>query len=123
MKRDEDTYGGIRRKYDEFLQIQSEKPVLQRVLAAPRPFQPETRTRPDMGRIVFTAIGVGIGAVLLALAAFSFYVAAKWGGYALNGAATGYTIVGFFLALAGLGGIAATLNHNFRVLGRAGHGE
>lgn len=118
MKRDRETYDGVRRKYDEFLEIQSSKPVLQRTLPPQRPYAPEPESGQDMGKIVFTAIGVGIGAILLALAGYSFYVAAVWGDHGLDGAATGYALVGFFLTIAGAGGIAATINHNFRVLAR-----
>lgn len=119
MKKDRGTYEGITRKYDEFLEIQSRKPVLQRTSPPQqRPFSPETETGSDMGKTVFNAIGVGIGIVLLALAAFSLYVAIKWSNGGLDGAATGYFIVAFFLLLAGIGGIAATLNHNYRVLAR-----
>ena len=76
-----------------------------------------------MGRTVFAAIGIGIGAILLLLAIFAFVTAAKWGGLGQDGAAVGYTLVGFFLTLAGIGGILSTYNHNFRVLNRAGGGH
>jgi hypothetical protein len=69
-----------------------------------------------MGKYTFAAIGVIIGLIILALAALSFYVAAEWAALDRGGAATGYFVVGFFLVLSGAGGIAATLNHNFRVL-------
>lgn len=116
MKRDRGTYEGVRRKYDEFLEIQAQKPVLQRTLPPQRPFSPPTSSGSDMGRNVFAAIGVGIGVLLLALSAYSLYVASRWGDAGLTGASTGYTLVAFFLAIAGIGGIAATLNHNYRVL-------
>lgn len=121
MKRDRGTYDGVRDKYDEFLEIQSRKPVLQRVLPPQRPYSPQPDSGSDMGKIVFTAIGVGIGVILLALAGYSLYVARTWGDAGLTGASTGYTIVAFFLTIAGVGGIAATLNHNFRVLARPVH--
>jgi hypothetical protein len=69
-----------------------------------------------MGKSVSAAIGVVIGLLILALSALSFATAHRWAELARDGAATGYTVVGFFLLIAGLGGIAATLNHNFRVL-------
>lgn len=118
MKRDRGTYDSVRDKYDEFLEIQANKPVLQRTLPPQRPFSPDTAPENDMGKNVFAAIGVGIGVVLLALAAYSFYVANVWGDGGMTGASTGYAIVAFFLAVAGIGGIAATLNHNYRVLAR-----
>lgn len=118
MKRDRGTYDGVRDKYDEFLEIQSRKPVLQRTLPPQRPYTPQPDSESDMGKIVFTAIGVGIGVILLALAGYAYYVARTWGDAGLTGASTGYTVVAFFLTVAGVGGIAATLNHNFRVLAR-----
>ncbi len=75
-----------------------------------------------MSRMVFAAIGVGIGVVLLALSGYAFYTASYWAGFERDGAQVGYTLVGFFLLVAGAGGIAATLNHNFRVLARAERG-
>ena len=76
-----------------------------------------------MGRTVFAAIGIGIGAILLLLAIFAFVTAANWGALDRDGAAVGYTVVGFFLTLAGIGGILATYNHNFRVLTRSEGGH
>lgn len=118
MKRDRGTYEGVSDKYDEFLDIQSKKPVLQRTLPPQRPYSPEPDSDSDMGKTVFTAIGVGIGVILLALAGYSLYVANRWGDAGLTGASTGYLIVAFFLTIAGVGGIAATINHNFRVLAK-----
>jgi hypothetical protein len=118
MKRDRSTYDSVRARYDEFLEIQKSKPVLQRTLSPRRPFSPETGSDSDMSKNVFAAIGVGIGLLLLALAGYSLYVASRWGAAGLTGAATGYTIIAFFLILGGIGGIAATLNHNYRVLAR-----
>lgn len=113
MKRDAATYDRIRRTYDEFVEIQKEKPVLQRVLPPQKRYSPEPISDSDMSKTLFAAIGVGIGVVLLALAGYSLYVAIQWGRDGLTGAATGYSLVAFFLTLAGGGGIAATLNHNF----------
>jgi hypothetical protein len=118
VKRDRGTYDDVRDRYDEFLEIQANRPVLQRTLPPQRPFSPAPASDSDMGKTVFAAIGVGIGVVLLALAAYSLYVANRWGDAGLTGASTGYVLVAFFLAVAGIGGIAATLNHNYRVLSR-----
>jgi hypothetical protein len=115
MNRDPSTYGSIARRYDEWVKIRSERPALERVLPPPRPYTPEPQ-RNEMGKSVSAAIGVVIGLLLLALAALSFHSAYVWAELARDGAATGYTVVGIFLAIAGLGGIIATLNHNFRVL-------
>ena len=71
-----------------------------------------------MSRTIQAAIGIGIGVVLLGLAVYAFMTAAYWGDFGRDGAQTGYMLVGVFLLIAGFGGIAATWNHNFRVLVR-----
>jgi hypothetical protein len=121
MNRDSGTYSSIARRYDEWVKIRADRPVIERSRPAPRPFIPEPQ-RNDMGKNVSAAIGVVIGLLILALAAKSFYSAYLWAQLAKDGAATGYTVVGIFLVIAGVGGIIATLNHNFRVLApRAEH--
>lgn len=75
----------------------------------------------EMSKMVLLAIGVGLGLTLLALAAFSFTNAGQWGGIARDGAAVGYSLVGFFLTIAGLGAVFATWNHLFRAAGRSAH--
>ena len=119
MSRDRPTYDGVRRKYDEWLQIQASKPVVAPVRAPriKRPMKPQPAGG-DMSRMVFASIGIGIGVVLLLLAGFAFWTATQWAGYGRDGAAVGYYLVTFFLTVAGVGGIAATWNHNFRVLVR-----
>lgn len=119
MNRDSATYGKVRRKFEEWREIAASKPLPARVLPS-GPYVPEPETHSEMGKTIFTAIGVGIGLTLLALAAFAFYTAASWADLNRDGAATGYNLVGFFLLVAGIGGIAATWNHNFRVLTRPG---
>lgn len=116
MKRDESTYGQVREKFDEWKEIQAHKPAPQRVLPPQKPYIPEPATDSDMGKTLFAGVGIGIGVVLLLLAGLAFASAAKWADYARDGAAVGYSVVGFFLLVAGIGGIAATWNHNFRVL-------
>lgn len=120
MKRDESTYGRVRDKFEEWKEIQATRPERPRVIAPARPYTPEPRTgSSDMGKTAYTAIGVGIGVILLLLAGLTLANAARWGDYARDGAVVGYTVAGLFLVLAGLGGIIATLNHNFRVLPEA----
>lgn len=121
MNRDQSTYGKISQQYDQWADMQASKPKpqVERGLPPQRPYTPEPEGK-DMGRTVFAAIGVGIGLFLLAMAAWAFITAAQWGDLHRDGAATGYTVVGFFLTAAGIGGILATLNHNFRVLARPG---
>jgi hypothetical protein len=122
MRRDENTYGSVGDKYDEYSDIRAARPEpAPRGLPPQRPYTPPAQ-HSDMGRTVFAAIGIGIGVILLILAIISFMTAARWSGLGREGAAVGYIVVGFFLTLAGLGGIIATYNHNFRVLvRRAGH--
>ncbi len=77
-----------------------------------------------MSRTVHAAIGMGIGVVLLALAGYAFSTSGYWGGFDRDGAQVGYALAGFFLLIAGGGGILATWNHNFRVVtGRVGGGH
>lgn len=124
MKRDEGTYGKIGDKFDEYTEIVASRPepvVQQRALPAQRPYVPEPHGA-DMSNKVFAAIGFGIGALILLLAILAFSTAAKWNGLGRDGAYVGYLLVGFFLTLAGVGGILSTWNHNFRVLaGKGGH--
>jgi hypothetical protein len=74
-----------------------------------------------MARLVVASIGIGTGVILLALAGFAFYTANYWASFGRDGAAVGYTLVGFFLLVAGGGGALATWNHHFRVLRRSDH--
>ena len=123
MNRDKGTYDGVSGKYEEFLDIQKEKPLLQRVqrpAVEQRPYTPQPESGTDMAKNLHIAIGVGIGVLLLLLAGLSASTAAKWSGVHHNGAFVGYLVVTFFLLLAGIGGIIATLNHNLRVVGRPG---
>lgn len=115
MKKDESTYGSIARKFDEWVEIQKDKPAPARVRSN-RPYVHEPHEESDMGRTVFAAIGIGIGLVLLILAGLSFATAARWGGFDRDGAVVGWTLTGFFLLVAGFGAILSTWNHNFRVL-------
>jgi hypothetical protein len=123
MKRDEGTYGKIGKQYDEYTEIAASKPVpAARGLPPQRPYVPAPEEA-GMERTVFAAIGIGIGAILLLLAVYAFVTAAGWGAIGQDGAAVGYSLVGFFLTIAGIGGILATYNHNFRVLTRTGGGH
>ena len=120
MNRDPGTYGSIARRYDEWLRIRGDRPTPDRQLPPARPYTPEPH-KPDMGKNISAVIGVAIGLLLLVLSGLSFLNAYRWVELARDGAATGYTVVGFFLFLAGAGGIIATLNHNFRVLVQRPH--
>lgn len=123
MNRDRATYGSIEAKYDEWVEIVASKPaVAPAELPAQRPYTPEPE-HDDMAKTIYAGIGFGIAALLLLLAVWAFVVAAKWTDLERAGAATGYTLVGLFLVLSGVGGIIATWNHNFRVLARGGGGS
>jgi hypothetical protein len=75
---------------------------------------------PEAGRVVFTAIGVGIGLTLLVLAVLAFHTSATWAHVGRDGAQVGWFLVGCFLTIAGLGGTIASYNHNYRVMMREG---
>jgi hypothetical protein len=75
----------------------------------------------EMSKMVLLAVGVGVGVMLLALMALSITSASRWAAIDRDGAAVGYSLVGFFLTIAGLGAIFATLNHLFRAAGRSAH--
>lgn len=67
-------------------------------------------------RTAALAAGLGIGALLLVLAATAYYASATWAEIDRSGAALAYALVGIFLTIAGLGASLGTLNHIFRVL-------
>lgn len=67
-------------------------------------------------RLVGMAAGFGAGALLLVLAATAAVAARSWADVERSGAVVGYSITAFFLTLAGLGALAATWNHVFRVI-------
>jgi hypothetical protein len=117
VSRDEATYGRVREQYDAWVDSEANRPERDR-LRRTDPYSPKPRGNSDMSRLVFAGIGIGIGVVLLALSAYAFYTASYWAGFGRDGAQVGYILVGIFLLIAGIGGIAATYNHNFRVLVR-----
>ncbi len=80
--------------------------------------EPET-SGGAMSKMVLMGIGAVVGLILLALAGLSFANAGEWADAGRDGASFGYTLVGFFLTIAGLGALLATWNHNFRVVGGA----
>jgi hypothetical protein len=88
--------------------------------ANPRPRSRSAIAMPELpesaARMLGLAVGVGTGVLLLLLAGTAFYAATTWGAVERGGANVAYTLAGLFLTIAGLGAIAATLNHLFRVL-------
>jgi hypothetical protein len=117
--RDEGTYGDVSQRYDEWLEINKNRPAPPRV-RSDRPYVHQRYESSDMGRTVFAAIGIGIGLVLLVLAVLAFLTAGRWADFGRDSAVVGWSLVGTFLLIAGFGAIISTWNHNFRVLTRSG---
>jgi hypothetical protein len=115
MKRDENTYGGIARKYDAWREREQGKPAPPR-MRSDKPYVHQPHESSDMGKTVFAAIGIGIGVVLLILSLLAFLNANSWSEFGRESAVVGWNLVGFFLLVGGLGAIISTWNHNFRVL-------
>jgi hypothetical protein len=88
--------------------------------ANPRPRSASAIKMPEMSdemeKTVGMAVGFGAGVVLLLLAVFTALNAAKWGELDRSGAQVAYGIAAFFLTLAGVGALAATYNHVFRII-------
>lgn len=116
-KHDEDlgepTYSEVRRKFRDWHDNRPPPPRRRRRYVPSAP-----ALSPAVARPLFTALGAGIGLLLLLLAAISFYAASTWGAIARDGAAVGYAVIGFFLAVAGFSAIVASWNHNYRVATR-----
>lgn len=109
-----DTYDTVEGRYDKWSQ------------ANPRRRGPSAIKVPEMSegaeKMVGMAMGFGAGVLLLLLAIVAGLTAAKWGRLDRSGAQVAYTITTFFLVLAGLGALAATWNHVFRIMpGEAPH--
>lgn len=67
-------------------------------------------------RMVGMAAGFGAGVLLLVLAGTAAVAASSWSDVGRSGAVVGYSITAFFLTLAGIGALAGTWNHVFRVI-------
>jgi hypothetical protein len=117
--RDEETYGDVSSRYDQWLDIEKNRPARPRV-RSDKPYAHQPYEESDMGRTVFAAIGIGIGLVLLVLAVLAFLNAGRWADFGRDSAVVGWSVVGVFLLIAGFGAIISTWNHNFRVLTRPG---
>jgi len=85
MKRDDSTYGSVSRRYDEWVEIQKGKPAPQRI-RSDKPYVHQRHENSDMGRMVFAAIGIGIGVVLLVLSLLAFLNANWWGDFGRDSA-------------------------------------
>lgn len=106
----ESTYGTVRGRFKEYSD------------ANPRPRSPTALGIPDIDipesviRGVALAAGLGIGLLLLVLAATAYYASGTWARAGRDGASLAYALVGIFLTIAGLGSSLGTLNHVFRVM-------
>jgi len=104
------SYGSVKDRFDNWS------------AANPRPRSRSALGIPDIDipegvvRGIALAVGVGTGALLLALAAVAYYASGTWGDIERSGSALAYLLVGIFLTIAGLGASLGTLNHVFRVL-------
>lgn len=107
-----DTFDTVNRRFEQWDETRERKPYRR----SRRPVEAKSAGTSDRSRYIFAAIGIGIGLTLLALALVAFYTAWQWNNVARDGATTGYLVVGFFLTIAGLGGVISSWNHNFRVL-------
>jgi heme A synthase len=99
----ERTFETVRERYQEWSQNRPPEPKADWTPSGLEPGSP-------MPRIVFTAIGVGTCAVLLVLAAISFWRAYWWADAGREAATIGYVVIGAFLLVAGIGGMAAVLS-------------
>ena len=120
MSRDKQTYGKVRGQFDEWIKLEANRPArahLRRDLTDEDQKPGDSKmTPPHISRFVAAGIGFGITGALLLLAGYSFFTAGYYAEHARDGASTGFTLVGFFLLIAGIGGSIAVYNHNFRVL-------
>lgn len=104
----EQTYAKVHAKFEEW---EDNRPPPRR-----RRFVPSRALVSEgVERAAYAAVGIGISLLLLLLSATAFYAAYTWAGIARNGALVGYTVVGFFLLVAGLGGAIATWNQVYRL--------
>jgi len=117
----EGTFGTVRGRYQDWFGAGDRGFLPGRAVGDDDNVRPGSGGGGEMSKMVLLAIGVGLGFTLLALAALSISNAVAWGGIARDGAAVGYSLVGFFLIIAGLGAIFATWNHLFRAAGSSAH--
>lgn len=104
----DDTFGTVEGRYDKWSQ------------ANPRRRGPSALKIPEMSdsaeKMMGMAAGFGAGVLLLLLAVVAGTAAASWARVDRSGAAVAYSVTTFFLTLAGVGALAATYNHVFRVI-------
>jgi hypothetical protein len=106
------TFETVRARYQDWKENHTPAPYR----GSTRAYQAPAAGGGDMVRAAGVVIGAIIGVILLALAAYAFYTAAWWSGYNRDAGVVGYTVIGIFLTVAGLGGLIAIWNHQTRVL-------
>jgi hypothetical protein len=111
MKNDSSSHRAVSQKFDEFQEIKPTPPAGKRAYS----HGAESALLMVTSRPVAVVVGFGVSLLVLALAAYAFSAAVSWARVDRSGARVGYTIVGFFLTVAGVGGLLATYNHNFRL--------
>lgn len=112
--RNDPTYQRVRGQYDAF---NDANPPQRKgsALAWPEDGLPIPELSEGTARVVFTAVGLGIGVLMLVLAVVAFLTSRAWAEFDREGAMVGYALPVLFLTVSGLGCILATLNHQFRV--------
>ena len=116
-RRDNDTFRTVEGRYQSFEQANPRQRSRSAIANVRLPAMSD-----EAEKGVGTALGFGLGALLLLLCAVCIAASRSWGALDRSGAALAYALAAFFLLLAGVGGIAATYNHLFRVIpGEAEH--
>jgi high-affinity nickel permease len=117
-RRDNETFRTVEGRYQSFEEANPPQRSRRSALANVRiPVMSDAAEK-----TVGTALGFGLGALLLLLAVVCIAASRSWAGLERSGATVAYAIAAFFLLLAGVGGIVATFNHVFRVIpGEADH--
>jgi|GEM_PF-1030646 hypothetical protein len=109
------TFARVRAQYEDWARHTGDRP-------RGRPIDLLANVDPDrVAEMAGLVAGVLAGLMLLALAAVALRAALFWGAIARNGAAVGYAAVTFFLVAAGVGALAATLNHHRRLRAARAH--
>lgn len=114
-KRDDPTFDSVRKRHGDWREDNPAQPY--RAALDFSEGLPMPELKPATAKALFSFIGVGVGLVLLALAVVSFVAARSWAAIGLDGAAVGYALPVVFLTVSGVGCIASSLNHNFKVMG------
>lgn len=104
----DDTFSTVEGRYEKWSE------------ANPRRRGPSALKVPEISdsaeKAVGMAVGFGAGVLLLVLAVVAATAAASWARVDRSGAVVGYSVTTFFLVLAGVGALAATYNHAFRII-------